>query len=108
MESFAESYPLVRWYSSATDAHVLIVDFLSADEFALSAAFIRQSTDLEPAMPDTRRPRFCIVPTTFPLSIARMFEIAGATKRPLLKFVYTMDEVRAELGVQSLGFKPIT
>ncbi|MGD0510094.1 MAG: hypothetical protein ABSA27_20010 [Terriglobales bacterium] len=107
-KSYTESNSQVRKYSIATDPHVLIVDLSSADEFALSEAFIRQLADLESAMPDgARHPLFGIVPTTFPLSIARVFEIAGATTRPLLKIVYTVDEALAALGVQSPHFEPL-
>jgi hypothetical protein len=36
-----------------------------------------------------------------------MFQIAGETKRPLLKVVHTMDEASAVLGVPDPHFEPL-
>jgi len=59
-------------------------------------------------MPDAaRRPRILVVSATAGYGLARMFQILGEPKRPLLKVVRTMDEALAALGVQSPHFEPL-
>ena len=101
-------YEAVRKYSTATDASVGIWDFSSVTEFALSSEFIREIARREPAMPNaTKRPRFIVVTDTFGFGLMRMFQMSGERTRPALKVVYTLDEVLAELGIQSSHFKPL-
>jgi hypothetical protein len=52
-------------------------------------------------------PRFWVIPTTVGLGLARMFELATEPQRPLLKIVYTMNEVFAALGIQSPHFEAL-
>jgi|SRR5208282_6043912 len=100
-EVVTELYKAIRAYSTATDASAGIWDFSSVTEIALSANFIREIANQEPAMPDaTKRPRFIVVPDTLGFGLARMFEIIGEPTRPRLEVVHTMDEALAALGVQ--------
>jgi hypothetical protein len=39
--------------------------------------------------------------------LARIFQIAGASTRPLLQIAKTMDEAFASLGVESPRFEPL-
>jgi hypothetical protein len=107
-ESLAEFLRAIREYSTATDASAGIGDFSSVTEFAVSAEFIRHVARQEPAMPDaTRRPRILVVPATVGFGLARMFQIMGESKNPLLKVVHSMDEALAALGVQSPHFETL-
>jgi hypothetical protein len=107
-ESVEESYRAIRRYSTATDARAGIWDYSSVTEFAMSSALIRQLADEEPAMPNaTTRPRIIVVPATAGFGLARMFQIMGEQKRPLLRVVHTLDEALAALGVQSQHFEPL-
>jgi hypothetical protein len=58
-------------------------------------------------MADTTRPRVIVVPQTHAFGLARMFQIIGEPKRPLLKVVHTLDEAFATLGLQSPHFEPM-
>jgi hypothetical protein len=107
-ESLAEVYQTGLEHWAATDASAFIWDFSFVTEFAISTSFMREMANQEPAMPDTtRRPCIVVVPTTIGFGLARMFQIAGETKRPLLEVVHTMDEALAALGIQSPHFGPL-
>jgi len=107
-ELLAESQRAIREYSTATDARAGIADYSSVAEFAVSTAFIRQLASREPAMPDpTRRPRIVVVPATVGFGLARMFQIMGESKNPLLEVVHSLDEAFAALGVHSPHFEPL-
>jgi hypothetical protein len=68
-ESLTKVYWAIREYSIRTDARAGIWDFSPVTEFAVSAEFMRDLVNQEPAMPDaTRRPRFLVAPTTFGLA----------------------------------------
>jgi hypothetical protein len=59
-------------------------------------------------MPDaTRRPRVMVVPSQIGFGFARMFQIVGEAKRPLLEVVHTMDEALAALSIQPSQFTPL-
>lgn len=59
-------------------------------------------------MPDaTRRPRVIVVKSSSGFGFARMFQIVGEAKRPLLEVVHTLDEAVAALGIQSPQFTPL-
>jgi hypothetical protein len=107
-ESAAEFYEAIRRYSTATDATAGVWDFSSVTEFAANAEFIRQLAAREPAMRDAaNRPGFIVAPASFLFGLSRMFQIAGETKRPLLKVVHTKDEALAALGVPDPHFEPL-
>ncbi|MGO9576966.1 MAG: hypothetical protein ACLPTQ_21865 [Terriglobales bacterium] len=107
-ESLAELYRAIRTYSIATDARAGIWDYSSVTEIAVSAEHIRQLASQEPAMPDaTRRPRIIVAPTAVGFGLSRMFQIAGESKRPLLRVVRTLDEAFAALDIQSPHFEPL-
>jgi len=107
-EAAAEFYREIRERSTATDASAGIWDLSSVTEFAVSGEFIRWLADQEPAMPDgARRPRILVAPTLEGFGLARMFQIAGESTRPLLQVVRTLDEAFAALGVQSPQFQPL-
>src|ERR1700732_944127 len=85
-ESLATFLRAIREYSTATDASAGIGDYSAVTEFAVSSGFIRQVAEQEPAMPDARRrPRIIIAPATVGFGLARMFQIMGERKNPLLK-----------------------
>jgi hypothetical protein len=108
-ELLAECYGAIRKYSTSTDARAGIFDLSSVTEFALSTDFIRQLAKEEPAMPDAaERPRIIAVEGTLGFGLARMFQIAGESSRPLLQVVHLMDEALAALGVQSPHFEPLS
>jgi hypothetical protein len=107
-ESAGECYRAFRKYSTATDAHAGILDLSFVTEITVSSDFVRELAEREPAMPDAAtRPRILVVPATVGFGLARMFQIVGESKRPLLKVVRTMDEALAALGIQSAHFKPV-
>jgi hypothetical protein len=103
----AEFYEAIRRYSTATDATVGVWDFSSVTEFAANAEFIRQLAAREPAMRDAANRPGVIAPASFLFGLSRMFQIAGETKRLLLKVVHTMDLALAALGVPDPHFEPL-
>jgi hypothetical protein len=102
----AESYEELRKYAKATDAHSSISDFSCITESDASSEFIRELARREPGM-DATCPRFILVGRTVGFGLARMFQITGEPKRPLLQVVRTLDEALAVLGVQSPHFEPL-
>jgi len=106
-EALGEFYRKGQKYWAATDARAAISDYSSA-EWAVSAEFLRELTNQEPAVTNpAKRPRIVVAPTTVGFGMARMFQIVGERKRPLLKVVRTLDEAFAELGIQSPQFEPL-
>lgn len=107
-ESLDELSQAIRKYSIATDARAGIWDLSGITEFAVSSAFVRELAAREPAMPNANvRPRFIVAPKTLEFGLSRMFQIAGESKRPLLRVVHTVDEALAALGTQSPQFGPL-
>jgi len=107
-EALTEYYAAVREYSTATDAGAGIFDLSKVTEVAISTERIRDLAYQKPAMPDAlTRPSILVVPTLLGSGLARIFQIAGATTRPLLQIVQTLDEAFAVLGVQSPTFQPL-
>jgi len=96
---------LKHW--AATDARAVISDYTSA-EWAVSAEFLRQLANQEPAVKDpSKRPRIVVASSTVGFGLSRMFQIVGERKRPLLRVVRTLDEAYAELGIESPHFEPL-
>lgn len=106
-ELLARSYREAQEYATETDASVSIMDCSSVTEFDVSTDLIRQLADQKPVLADTQRPRFIIAPKTSVYGLARMFQIMGEHKRPLLSVVRTLDEALAALGLQSPHFEPL-
>jgi hypothetical protein len=107
-QSLAEFYSAVRKYSRATDARAGIFDLSHVTEVAICTEHARNLAHQEPAMPDTsRRPSILVAPTLLGQGLARIFQIAGASTRPLLQIAKTMDEAFASLGVESPHFEPL-
>jgi hypothetical protein len=107
-ESLAELYRTALEYWAATDASAGISDYSSVTEFAVSAEFIRELANQDPAMTDpTRRPRIIVAPTTVGFGLSRMFQSVGEPTRPLLQVVHTLEEAFSALGVQSPHFEPL-
>ncbi len=107
-ESVAEFYAAIRRNALATDAKVGIWDFSGTTEWAVSAEFLRQVADLEPALPEAaNHPLFIVAPTIVGLSLMRLVEIVAQGTRPRLRVVNTMDEALEALGVQSPHFEPL-
>ncbi len=106
-ELLAEFYRTGLKHWAATDASAVISDYSSA-EWAVSADFLRELANQEPAVTNpAKRPRIVVASTTVGFGLARMFQIVGERKRPLLKVVRTMDEAFAELGIKSPHFEPL-
>lgn len=107
-QSLAQFYSAVRKYSRATDARAGIFDLSHVTEFAISTDNARNLAHQEPAMPDTsRRPSILVASTLRGQGLARIFQITGASRRPLLQIAKTMDEALASLGVESPHFEPL-
>jgi hypothetical protein len=107
-ELMVEGYRAVRRYSTATDAAAGILDSSATTEFAVSAAFVRRLANEDPAMPNaTSRPRIIVAPAAVGFGLARMFQITGEEKRPLLTVVHTLEEALVALGAQSPRFEPL-
>ena len=107
-QSLAEFYSAIRKYSRATDARAGIFDLSHVTEVAISTEPARNLAHQEPAMPDTSsRPSILVAPTLLGQGLARIFQIAGASTRPLLRIAKTMDEAFASLGVESPHFEPL-
>jgi hypothetical protein len=107
-ESVAAFYWAFGRYAIATDANASILDLSSITQVAVSTEFIRELARQEPAMPDAEHRRRIIVapkPSTF--GVARMFQLVGERKRPLLEVVHTMDEALLALGVGSPRFEAL-
>jgi hypothetical protein len=81
-EALTKIYSEIRKHTAATDASAGIWDFSSVTEFAVSAEFIRHIASLEPAIPDTSRRRFIVVPNKEAYGLARMFEMVGEGRNP--------------------------
>lgn len=106
-ESLAKFYRTGLKHWAVTDARAVISDYSSA-EWAVTAGFLRELANEEPAVTDpAKRPRIVVASTTVGFGLARMFQIVGERKRPLLKVVRTLDEAFAELGIQSPHFEPL-
>jgi len=106
-ESMGEFYHAGLKHWAATDARAVISDYSSA-QWAVSGEFLRQLANEEPAITNPgERPRLVVAPTTVGFGLARMFQIVGERRRPLLKVVRTMEEAYAELDIQSPHFEPL-
>lgn len=106
-ELLGEFYRTGLKHWAATDASAVISDYSSA-EWAVSAEFLRELANQEPAVTNpSKRPRIVVASTTVGFGMSRMFQIVGERRRPLLKVVRTMDEAYAELGIQSPQFEPL-
>lgn len=107
-ESLAEYYSAIREYSIATDASAGIFDLSCVTHVAISTEHARNLAHQKPAMPDSlRRPSFLVAPTLLGSGLARVFQIAGASTRPLLQVAKTVDDACAALGVESPHFEPL-
>ena len=107
-QSLAEYYAAIRKYSIATDASAGIFDLSQVTEVAISTKHALNLARQKPAMPDTtRRPSFLVAPTLIGSGLARIFQIAGASTRPLLQIAKTVDEALAALKVQTPHFEPL-
>jgi hypothetical protein len=107
-ELMAEVYRGVRRRSSAIDVRAGIVDFSSVSDWALSSVFLSELAKQEPAMADATRRRIVVVaPAAVGFGLARMFQMLGESKRPLLEVVQTLDEALAVLEIQSAKFEPL-
>lgn len=107
-ESLTEALWAIRECSIRTDASAGIWDFTSVTEYGVSPEFLSYTASREPAMPGaTQRPRYVVVLVAFGLGISRMYEIAAGPTNPLLRFVLSVSEALAALGVQSPHFEPL-
>jgi hypothetical protein len=106
-KSLGEFYRAGLKHWAATDASAVISDYTSA-EWAVSAEFIRELVNQEPAVAEpTQRPRIVVASSTVGFGLARMFQIVGERKRPRLQVVRTMEEAFEALGIESPHFEPL-
>jgi hypothetical protein len=106
-KSLGEFYRAGLKHWAATDARAAISDYTSA-EWAVSAKFVRELANWEPDVAEpVKRPRIVVAPSTVGFGLARMFQIVGERKRPLLQVVRTMEEALAALGIESPHFEPL-
>jgi hypothetical protein len=99
-----ESDVALRKYWAATAPSMVIVDFSSVTEFAVSSEFVRRVAGQALIVDATGTPVAIVAPVPAGFGLGRMFQIVGEPKRPLLHVVRTMDEAFAALGVQSPHF----
>jgi hypothetical protein len=106
-ESLKEFYRVAgeRW--TTTNPRAGIADYSAVTEVAVSAEFVRQLANQEPTADVDGCPRLIVAPHTHAFGLARMFQITGETRRPLLSVVHSIDEAFAALGVQSPHFEPL-
>jgi hypothetical protein len=102
-----EFYRLTLKYWIATGACAGILDGSSVTEVALSSDLIRALAIQEPSAEMAGCPRVFVVPRTDTFGLARMFQLAGENRRPLLSVVHTMGEAFATLGVQPPHFETV-
>ena len=102
-----EFYQAAGRYWTATDPRAGISDFSAVTEVAVSSDVVRRLAMLDPSADVSGRPRFIVAPHTHAFGLARMFQISGESKRPLLQVVRTMDEALAALGVESTNFESL-
>jgi hypothetical protein len=106
-ELLEEFYRVAGIHWTATGPRAGIADYSAVIEVAVSSDFIRHLAKQEPTAEVAGCPRFLVVPHTHAFGLARMFQIMGENRRPLLNVVRTMDEAFAALGVQSSHFEPL-
>jgi hypothetical protein len=105
-ESLEPIYLAGEKYWAALTPRAEIVDFSCVTEVSISTERIRQLARQQPALPEmTNLPRIAVAPTTADFGLARMFQIVGENKRPLLQVVHTIEEAFAILGIQSPHFE---
>jgi hypothetical protein len=102
-----EFYRAAADYWTATRPRAGIADYSLVTDVAVSSDFIRHLATQEPGADVAGCPRFLVVPHTHAFGLARMFQLIGETRRPLLHVVRTMDEAFAGLGVRSSHFEPL-
>jgi hypothetical protein len=106
-ELLEEFYQAAGRYWTATDPRAGISDFSAVTEIAVSTHVVRHLAGLDPSADVTGCPRFIVAPRTHAFGLARMFQISGESKRPLLDVVRTLDEALAALGIQSTNFEAL-
>jgi hypothetical protein len=106
LQSAMELHQAVRQRAIATDPSAVIIDLSLVTEFAGSSEDIRRIELLEPAN-TAERPSIIVAPAIAIYGLARMFQIVGERKRPLLNVVHTMGDALAALGIQSSHFEPL-
>jgi hypothetical protein len=103
-----ESGAAIQKYWPVTAPSVVIVDFSSVTEFAVPTEFLYRVADQALIVDATETPVALVSPIPVGFGLARMFEIVGQRRRPLMHVVRTMDEAFAVLGIQSPNFEPLT
>jgi hypothetical protein len=106
-ELLEEFYREAGRHWTATDPRAGIADYSLVTEVAVSVDFVRYLAKQEPTADVSGRPRYIVASRTHTFGLARMFQIVGESKRPLLQVVHTLEEALAALGVQSAHFEPL-
>lgn len=107
-ESLSEIHRTARIHWAATGARAGIGDYTSATEFPLSAELVRTLARQGAPMPEpTEHPHFIVMPNTTGYGLARMYQIIGELRQPLVHVVRSLDEALAALGVQSSHFESL-
>jgi hypothetical protein len=92
---------------TATKPRAGIADYSWITGVDASSEVIRRLANQEPSADVTGCPRIIVAPHNYAFGLARMFQIVGEARRPLLSIVRTLDEAFAALGVRSPYFEPL-
>jgi hypothetical protein len=106
-ELVEEFYRVGPSYWLASGARAGIMDGSAVTEITLSTAFIPFLARQDPAPDLASLPGVLVAPRTDAFGLARMFQLAGESKRPNLFVVRTLPEAFAILGLQSPSFEPM-
>jgi hypothetical protein len=106
-ELLVKGYEEMKKRAIQTDPRVTIADMSSVTHFAVQPFVIRSLSRRVSVLPDPRKKRFIVVPTTAAFGLARMFQIAGEPERPHIEIVRTLVEVWAALGIESPRFETL-
>jgi hypothetical protein len=100
-------YAAVARYAVSHPACRGIADVSGVAEFSVSSRAIRELAATPPAIPEPYM-RVFVAPQAHVYGMARMFQILGASTRPNLHVVHTLDEAYQLLQVESPEFSPVS
>lgn len=84
-----------------------IVDGSESTSIEVSVKAIQELAKAAPVLPEPRRPRVIIAPSSEFYALARRFQMQGEATRPNLHVVRTEKEALTALAVRYLRFEPL-